>query len=661
MNLKIVFILLALALATISALICVLLTRGEKPMSCESQTPRSQKEKPRGFSLVFADLTPEEMVQVVKYLQENLGVPLVDASQANPSDNFIYYIDVQLPAKTEVLQFLDGGGSYPPRQALAVLYFGNQADPNITEYVVGPLPIPTTHHDITMEKYGEKLPYYRRPMLAVEYKEIVGFLRETVFPMAPTFMSQTFNYDRTNLAAMTSAPRGFQSTDRNTWFVLFQNVSGFFLHPVGLEVLVDHSSLDLSQWRVSKVFYNGQYYGDMAQLENEFKQGHVTVDKVQQAPLDGGFSSMRPRAAPAAPFPLQYEPRGPRYHIENNEVVYQAWSFAFGMSVNTGMRLFNIRFKGERIAYEISVQEAMSIYGSNCPGGMTIRYMDGSFGIGRFSFPLVQGVDCPYSATYLDVPYLVQSQTPRINKNSLCVFELNSKSPLRRHYSNLHSMYYGGLTNSALVIRSIATVGNYDYIWDFLFYQNGAIEAKVQATGYMSSSFLYGDGLEYGHKVGEHTLGTLHTHSMNYKVDLDVGGIWELWHWEIFPLVHGVDFLPSATYLGTYFLSKTMTPAKLENVLCICELTIETPLRHHYSNLQSRYCGGLSLPWSFSSLPLWPTMTVWDFRFYQNGAIEATVQTTGYMSSSFLYGDGLKYGHGVGEHILGTLPTHSMT
>ncbi|XP_019355720.1 retina-specific copper amine oxidase-like [Alligator mississippiensis] len=524
MNLKIVLILLALALATILALICVLLTRGEKPTSCKSQPLRSQKEKPRGFSLVFADLTPEEMVQVVKYLQENLGVPLVDASQANPSDNCIYYIDVQLPAKAEVLQFLDQGGGHPPRQALAVVYFGNQPDPNITEYVVGPLPIPTTHRDITLEKYGEKLPYYRRPVLAVEYKQIAGFLRETVFPMAPTFMSQTFNYDRTNLAAMTSAPRGFQSTDRNTWFVLFQNVSGFFLHPVGLEVLVDHSSLDLSQWRVSKVFYNGQYYGDMAQLENEFKQGHVTVDKIQQAPLDGGFSSMRPRAAPVAPFPLQYEPHGPRYHIENNEVIYQAWSFAFGMSVNTGMRLFDIRFKGERIVYEISVQEAMSIYGSNCPGGMTIRYMDGSFGIGRFSFPLVQGVDCPYSATYLDVPYLVQSQMPRINKNSLCVFELNSKSPLRRHYSNLQSMYYGGLTNSALVIRSIATVGNYDYVWDFLFYQNGAIEAKVQATGYMSSSFLYGDGLEYGHRVGEHTLGTLHTHSMNYKVDLDVGG-----------------------------------------------------------------------------------------------------------------------------------------
>lgn len=524
MNLKTVLILLVLALATIFALVCVLLTRGAKPASCESQVLSTQEGKHSHQSLVFADLTPEEMVQVVRYLQSSLGVPLVDASHANPSENCIYYVDVQIPTKAEVLGFLDRGGRQPPRQALAVVYFGNQPDPNVTEYVVGPLPKPITHQDITRQKYGGKLPYHRRPVLGNEYKLIAGFLRRMAFPTAPTFLSQVFDYDGTNLAVMTTAPRGFQSGDRSTWFVLFHNVSGFFLHPVGLELLVDHSSLEVSQWRVSKVFYNGQYYGDLVELEHEFKQGRVKVDAVKKAPPNGGFSSMQPREAPTAPSPLQYVPGGPRYSVRNNHVVSWAWSFAFGVNVNTGMRLFDIRFKGERIIYEISVQDAMSVYGSNCPGGMSTRYMDGSFGIGRFTYPLVRGVDCPYSATYIDTHYLAETQAPEEHKNSICIFEQNSGSPLRRHYSNLQSLYYGGLANSALVIRSIATLGNYDYVWDFIFYQNGAIEAKVQATGYMSSSFLYGDGLDYGTRVGEHTLGTIHTHFINYKVDLDVGG-----------------------------------------------------------------------------------------------------------------------------------------
>ncbi|KAM6234019.1 amine oxidase [copper-containing] 2-like [Spheniscus humboldti] len=523
MHMKTVLLLLVLALATIFALVCVLLTRGRAPSTCQHQ-PREQEDTDDGQSLVFADLTPEEMVQVVRYLQGNLGVQLVDASRAKPSDNCIASVDVQVPAKAEVLRFLDGGGARPPREALAVLYFGNQPDPNVTEYVVGPLPTPAYHRDVTVQKYGGKVPYHRRPTLAVEYKQMAGFLKSQVFPTAPSFMHQVMEYDGASLAALTAAPRGFQSGDRITWFVLFQNVSGFFVHPVGLEVLVDHSSLDISRWAVNRVFYNGQYYRDMVQLESAYVQGRISVEKVRKAPRDGDFSSMKPRAPSAALFPLQYEPQGPRYSIRNNHVLFQAWSFAFGVSVNTGLRLFDIRHKGERVAYEIGIQEALSVYGSNCPGGMSTRYMDGSFGIGRYTSPLVRGVDCPYLATYLDVHYLAHSHVSRISKNALCIFEQNLGSPLRRHYSNLQSLYYGGLVNSALVVRSIATVGNYDYVWDFIFYQNGAIEGKVQATGYASSSFLHGDGLRYGNRIWEHTLGTIHTHSINYKVDLDVGG-----------------------------------------------------------------------------------------------------------------------------------------
>ncbi|XP_075027842.1 amine oxidase [copper-containing] 3-like isoform X3 [Calonectris borealis] len=474
MNPKLPYILLVGAAVIIFILSCMLLSRGRRSPSCESQPRIVEKMGSMSQSLVFADLTPEEMVQVVRYLQGNLGVQLVDASHAKPSDNCIASVDVQVPAKAEVLQFLDGGGARPSREALAVLYFGNQPDPNVTEYVVGPLPTPAYHRDVTVQKYGGKVPYHRRPMLGSEYE---------------------------------------------------QNVSGFFVHPVGLEVLVDHSSLDISQWVVSRVFYNGQYYRDMVQLESAYVQGRISVEKVRKAPREGDFSSMKPRAPSAALFPLQYEPQGPRYSVRNNHVLFQAWSFAFGMSVNTGLRLFDIRHKGERVAYEISVQEALSVYGSNCPGGMSTRYMDGSFGIGRYTSPLVRGVDCPYSATYIDTHSLSETLSPSKRKASFCMFEQNLGSPLRRHYSNLQSLYYGGLVNSALVVRSITTMGNHDYMWDFIFYQNGAIEGKVQATGYVSSSFLHGDGLRYGNRVWKHTLGTIRTHSINYKVDLDVGGV----------------------------------------------------------------------------------------------------------------------------------------
>ncbi|XP_026720571.1 membrane primary amine oxidase-like isoform X3 [Athene cunicularia] len=528
MNPRLSYVLLVGAAVIIFVLSCVLLSRGRQSPSCESQPRIVEKAGSTSQSLVFADLTPAELAQVVRYLRGSLGVRLVDASRAEPSDSCIASVELQVPAKAEVLRFLDGAGARPPREALAVLYFGNQPEPNVTEYVVGPLPTPVYHRDVTVQKYGGKVPYHRRPMLGSEYEQVGAFLKTVAFAAAPTFLKEVFEddgNDGASLAALTAAPRGFQSGDRVTWFVLFQNVSGFFVHPVGLEVLVDHSSLDTSQWAVSRVFYNGRYYRAMEQLESAYVQGRISVEKVGKAPRDGDFSSMKPRAPAAALFPLQFEPQGPRYSVRNNHVLFQGWSFAFGMSVHRGLRLFDVRHKGERVAYEISVQEALSVYGSNCPGGMSTRYMDGSFGIGRYASPLVRGVDCPYLATYLDVHYLAHSQVSQVSKSALCIFEQNLGSPLRRHYSNLQSLYYGGLVNSALVVRSIATVGNYDYVWDFIFYQNGAIEGKVQATGYVTSSFLHGDGLRYGSRVWEHTLGTIHTHSVNYKVDLDVGGV----------------------------------------------------------------------------------------------------------------------------------------
>ncbi|KAJ6669449.1 hypothetical protein lerEdw1_008259 [Lerista edwardsae] len=477
-------------------------------------------------SLVFDDLSPTEMIQVKSYLQHNLGVPLVDAPEAKRSDNCIYSIVLQLPPKAEVLKFLDHQGTRPTRQALAVVYFGNQKAPNITEYVVGPLPDPTYHQDVTVQKYGGMLPYTRRNFLLTEIMEVYMFLENKEYPKAPNFMQKVIDYNGTNLIYGVGLPPGLKSGDCKIWVSHFQNVPGFYLHPIGLEVQVDLRSLDASQWKVLKVFYNGQYFQSMEELESQFNQGHVKVVKVNKAPSDRGFSSLKQRVPHTGPGPLHYEPCGPRYRIRNNQVVFMSWSFAFGMDANRGPRVFDIQFKGERIVYELSVQDASAIYGSNSPASMLTRYMDVTFGLGFDAFTLIQGIDCPYLATYLDRHYFFDSALPLTRKNSICIFEQNSEMPLRRHFDNAWNPFYGGLADSALVFRSISTVSNYDYVWDFIFHQNGAVAVRVYASGYIQSSFYFGDASEFGNRVEKWTLGTIHTHNINLKVDMDIGGKW---------------------------------------------------------------------------------------------------------------------------------------
>ncbi|XP_069488929.1 amine oxidase [copper-containing] 3-like [Ambystoma mexicanum] len=527
MNVKVSLLLFAVAGITIMALVWVSFPRGDRPENCTSLTRDALEEDPTGQlqSLVFSDLNPTELSQVVQYLKENLGVDLADAAEAKPSDNCVYFLDVQYPNKQEALNYLDKSGPRPKREALAVVFFGSQPVPNITEYVVGPLPAPTYHLDITLQKYKGHLPYYRRPVIEKEHRDVYNLIFQKELAKAPTFIEDTFGYNGASCTDLNSSPLGFRSGDRRTWFVLSQNMtdSETFLYPAGLEILVDHQSLNTSNWRVAKVFYKGEYFQDMVHLEEEYKAGKVSVLKVGQQPKED-IASLKPKLFGTANAPFQYEPTGPRYSVKDNQVHFMSWRFSFGKNVNSGLRLFDIRFNGDRIIYELSVQEATAIYGSNAPSGIVTRYIDSCFAIGRWSRELVRGVDCPYLASYVDTHHIMESQTPETVKNSICIFEQNSGVPLRRHYSSHKSMRYGGLSSTVLVIRAISTISNYDYVWDFIFYQSGAIEAKVSLTGYISSSFLYGDGLDFGSRVGEHILGTLHTHSMNYKVDFDIAG-----------------------------------------------------------------------------------------------------------------------------------------
>lgn len=550
MNQKTTLVLLALAVITIFALVCVLLVgrsanEGEpnQPPHCPSASPSAQSWTQPGQSQLFADLSPEELAAVMSFLTQRLGPGLVDAAQAQPSDNCVFSVELQLPPKAAALAHLDRGGPAPAREALAIVFFGAQPQPNVSELLVGPLPHPSYMRDVTVERHGGPLPYYRRPVLAREYLDIDDMIFDRELPRAAGLLHHCCFYKpgARNLAVLTVAPRGLQSGDRATWFGLYYNIvgAGFFLNPVGLELLVDHKALDPAHWRIQKVFYQGRYYESLAQLEEQFEAGQVNVVLIPNNGT-GGWWSLKPQVPPGPAPPLQFHPQGPRFSVQGTRVASSLWTFSFGLGAFSGPRVFDVRFKGERLAYEISLQEAVTIYGGNSPAAMLTRYLDGGFGMGKYATPLTRGVDCPSLATYVDWHFLLESQTPRTVRDAFCVFEQNQGLPLRRHHSDIHSHYFGGVVETVLIFRSVSTLLNYDYVWDMMFHPNGAVEVKFHATGYISSSFFFGAARTFGNQVGAHTLGTVHTHSAHFKVDLDVAGL-ENWVW-----AEDMAFVPTA-------------------------------------------------------------------------------------------------------------------
>ena len=68
-------------------------------------------------------------------------------------------------------------------------------------------------------------------------------------------------------------------------------------------------------------------------------------------------------------------------------------------------------------------------------------------------------VHFPETAKFFDAVHFVDSNNPKAIKNAVCVFELDSSIPLRRHFQTDGKGYkfYGGLVSHTLVLRTITT------------------------------------------------------------------------------------------------------------------------------------------------------------------------------------------------------------
>lgn len=84
-----------------------------------------------------------------------------------------------------------------------------------------------------------------------------------------------------------------------------------------------------------------------------------------------------------------------------------------------------------------------------------------------------------------------------------------------------------------LVLRNVSTIGNYDYILDWVFLQNGTIKIMVGATGLAQAKAVDSKTIQDTTAVKDTRNGTLvdanivaptHQHIFNFRLDLDVDG-----------------------------------------------------------------------------------------------------------------------------------------
>ncbi|OBZ78393.1 Amiloride-sensitive amine oxidase [copper-containing] [Grifola frondosa] len=354
------------------------------------------------------------------------------------------------------------------------------------------------------------------------------------------------------LVGVVMAPFSFDGSFRRGWVSWRRNIPGLWLHPINFFQYIDFSGTDSSAWKLLKIVYNHQVFAGVDDFLSAFRNGTLKrlPDRPDQDPEHLAWST-RKRPANAAQRDLDHLPGprsvsfgGLRFRVDRalQYVSWMGWGMYLGFNRDMGLSLWDVRFRGERVLYELAPQEAIAQYSGNDPMQTTTAWLDRFFGMGSAVRDMLPGYDCPHEAVYL--PATTHNFEGSLTRSrAICIFEHDTGRPLTRH-TGYHDGEFGAVRGYVLVVRSISTVGNYDYCngeslfcspsddcpshrpqFDYMFHLDGTIEVRLSASGYLQGGFWEPGQEGYGTAIRETTMGSLHDHVINYKVDLDVAGL----------------------------------------------------------------------------------------------------------------------------------------
>jgi primary-amine oxidase len=261
------------------------------------------------------------------------------------------------------------------------------------------------------------------------------------------------------------------------------------------------------------------------------------------------------------PTPISVEqPGGPSFELDGHVVRWQNWSFHHRVDPRVGLILSDVRYlDGDRsrsILYEGHLSEIFVPYMDPATPWYAFNFLDaGEYSAGGLAKPMTPGFDCPANAVMFDALVGGDDGKPTTTPNASCIYERYAGDVAWRHFDD-----FSGTTETRakrdLVVRMIAVLGNYDYVFDWVFQQNGTIEVRLAATGISNvkavaqelavaaseasgMSAANGGGLPaanggglpaadrpdaYGRFVAPNLVAVNHDHFFSFRLDLDVDG-----------------------------------------------------------------------------------------------------------------------------------------
>ncbi|QRR36430.1 primary-amine oxidase [Hydrogenophaga sp. YM1] len=261
------------------------------------------------------------------------------------------------------------------------------------------------------------------------------------------------------------------------------------------------------------------------------EDGGVIPVPMKLTPYDG-----RDKIAAEPHKPLDIlEPEGKNYTIAANTLHWRNWDFHVRLDSRVGVVLSTVTYRDKgvkrKVMYEGSLGGMIVPYGDPDVGWYFKAYLDsGEYGMGTLTSPIEPMKDAPQNAVFMDAVIADYAGKPMKIPRAIAIFERYA-GPEFKHQP------MGGPNVSVerreLVVRWISTVGNYDYMFDWVFSENGTIGINAGATGIeavkgvVTRTMQDPTALEdtrFGTLLDHNIVGTTHQHIYNFRLDLDIDG-----------------------------------------------------------------------------------------------------------------------------------------